>query len=102
LPNLVIGPAGVSVYNLAAAHVTLGSGPGSLLGGQGTSLVIFAQPDDDTSQPEGNAGARVACGVIAGGSTPVNSWPDLNHAVAIGGMGALMIVAGVVLRRPQL
>lgn len=47
-----------------AKGVTLGEGPGSLLGPDGTALVIHADPDDERSDPAGNAGARIACGVV--------------------------------------
>ncbi|MDC0668378.1 superoxide dismutase family protein [Nannocystis radixulma] len=47
---------------------TLDSGPRGILG---RSVVVHAAPDDYTSQPAGNSGARVACGVIRlrGGDT---------------------------------
>jgi len=38
--------------------------PGSLFGESGASLVIHAQPDDEKTDPTGNSGARIACGVI--------------------------------------
>lgn len=41
--------------------------PNSLFDADGTALVIHADPDDYESQPSGNAGARVACGVIERG-----------------------------------
>ncbi|WP_280155342.1 superoxide dismutase family protein [Piscinibacter sp. XHJ-5] len=41
--------------------VTLGSGPADLIG---KGLIVHAQPDDYTTQPTGNAGGRIACGVI--------------------------------------
>jgi Cu-Zn family superoxide dismutase len=91
LPNLVVGPAGVAVYNLSAPRVTIAD----LLAGPGTSLVIFAQPDDDRSQPEGNAGQRLACGVIRG-TEPKTS---LATSVFIALMGGLLVAGGVVLRR---
>jgi len=104
LPNLVIGPDGVAVYNLSAPGTTLQPGPTSLLGGRGTSLVIFAQPDDDQSQPEGNAGQRIACGVIVAGnavSAPGigGGSPDLLTAVLIAAIGGMLVVGGVLLRR---
>ena len=44
---------------------TLGAGPSSLLGGTGTSIVVHAAADDGKTDPAGNSGARIACGVIA-------------------------------------
>lgn len=44
--------------------VNLGSDAHSLFTGGGTSLVIHANPDDMKSDPAGNAGDRIACGVI--------------------------------------
>jgi Cu-Zn family superoxide dismutase len=39
-------------------------GPNSVIG---RGLIVHAQPDDYKSQPVGNAGARLACGVIQTG-----------------------------------
>ena len=107
LASLAIARAGVGVYNLSAPLVTLATGSNSLLGSTGTSLVVFAQPDDDQSQPEGNAGQRVACGVIqaAGANAaaallrPEGSRPDLLSALLILLIGGLLMVGGVMLRR---
>ncbi len=41
----------------------------------GKAIVIHAEPDDYESQPSGAAGARVACGVIQVGTTPVPTQP---------------------------
>jgi Cu-Zn family superoxide dismutase len=35
-----------------------------MLGTQQHSLVIHADPDDETTDPSGNSGARLVCGVI--------------------------------------
>lgn len=44
---------------------TLAPGPMSLLGPSGTTaLVVHANPDDETTDPAGNAGPRIACGVL--------------------------------------
>jgi Cu-Zn family superoxide dismutase len=108
VPSLVIGPAGVGVYNTAAPLVKLSTGPAALLKPGGTSLVIFERIDDDLTQPEGNAGARIGCGVIvagapvAGGAPPTSaaSSPSaLPSALLIGGLGVVLIGAGLMLRR---
>ena len=39
-------------------------GPGNIVG---RGLIIHADPDDYKTQPTGNAGARIACGVIKAG-----------------------------------
>ena len=51
-----------SIYN---PNVTLKRGERSLFDKDGSSIVIHAAADDYKSQPAGNAGGRVACGVIA-------------------------------------
>jgi Cu-Zn family superoxide dismutase len=64
LPNLIVPEDGKVFMTLAIRRVTLGEGKNSLLPLQGTSLVIHADPDDGQTDPEGNSGARIACGVI--------------------------------------
>jgi Cu-Zn family superoxide dismutase len=44
--------------------VTLGDGGNSLFHSGGTALVIHAGPDDYKTDPAGNSGDRIACGVI--------------------------------------
>jgi len=64
LPNLPVNELGVAEFTVTASKVTLGPGKNSLLEGAGTCLVIHAAPDDYMSDPAGNSGARLACGVI--------------------------------------
>ena len=65
LPNLEVGEDGKVQESFVNEMVTLKKGePNSLLHEGGTSLVIHADPDDNVSQPSGNSGARIACGVI--------------------------------------
>jgi len=64
LPNLVVGSDGTAKAEVAAAHVTLGPGKHSLFHPDGTALIIHANPDDEKTDPAGNAGARIACGII--------------------------------------
>ncbi|HET7628505.1 MAG TPA: superoxide dismutase family protein [Bacillales bacterium] len=65
LPNLVVGKSGEVEASFTAKYVTLKQGKNnSLLDADGSALVIHADPDDNKSQPSGNSGARVLCGVI--------------------------------------
>ena len=64
LPNLTVGANGKASVNLFAKGVTLGDGANSLFHDGGTSLVIHAKADDLMSDPSGNSGDRIACGVI--------------------------------------
>jgi Cu-Zn family superoxide dismutase len=64
LPNLVVAASGEGKVEVTTKDVTLGPGPTSLFGDKGTSIVIHAGPDDNKTDPAGNSGARIACGVI--------------------------------------
>jgi Cu-Zn family superoxide dismutase len=57
-------PIAYPEVNVVAPHVTLGAGPQTLVITEGTALVMHAEPDDDSTDPDGNSGARIACGVI--------------------------------------
>lgn len=62
LDNLVAGPDGRATVEILAPGVVLGGGAANDV--LGRALVVHALPDDHHSQPAGNAGARIACGVI--------------------------------------
>jgi Cu-Zn family superoxide dismutase len=65
LPNITVGPDGKAAFETVAALVTLKPGEkGSLFPAGGTSLMIHAHADDLVSDPAGQAGPRIACGVI--------------------------------------
>ncbi len=64
LPNLTVAANGKGSASLVAKDVTLGDGANSLFHDGGTSLVIHAKADDMMSDPSGNSGDRIACGVI--------------------------------------
>lgn len=65
LPNLLIGHDGKAKFDVVAGGATLGGDEASLFKSGGTALVIHAKEDDRQSDPAGNAGDRIACGVIA-------------------------------------
>jgi Cu-Zn family superoxide dismutase len=62
--NLVVGKDGKAKATLVAKGPTLGEGPNSLFHEGGTAIVIHAKADDLMSDPSGNSGDRIACGVI--------------------------------------
>jgi Cu-Zn family superoxide dismutase len=64
LPNLTVAADGKGSLSFVDKGVTLGDGANSLFHDGGTSLVIHAKADDLMSDPSGNSGDRVACGVI--------------------------------------
>ena len=49
---------------LTSVLITLGAGRNSLFPSGKTCLVIHDQPDDEVTDPTGNAGLRIACGII--------------------------------------
>jgi len=63
-PNVVIPASGVGRVAFTSNRVTLTPGTISLFDADGSSIVVHANPDDQVSQPSGNSGPRVACGVI--------------------------------------
>ena len=64
-PNLIVGAGGSAQASFLDSRVTLGPGSHSLFPAGGTSLVIHADPDNERTNPAGNSGPRIACGVIA-------------------------------------
>ena len=65
LPNIMVGADGKAKVEAVAKLVTLNEGEkNSLFQPGGTSLVIHAGADDNVTDPAGNAGLRIACGVI--------------------------------------
>ena len=64
LPNLTVGANGKGSLTFVDKAVTLGDGANSLFHDGGTSLVIHEKADDYMTDPSGNSGARIACGVI--------------------------------------
>ena len=62
MDNIVADGDGVAHVNMHVSGVTLGGGGPTDIAGR--ALVVHSQPDDYRSQPSGDAGARVACGVI--------------------------------------
>lgn len=65
LPNIVVASDGTVRVDLTDPRVTLDTNPaGGLFDADGSAIVVHAGPDDQKTDPAGNSGARIACGVI--------------------------------------
>lgn len=66
LPNLVVetGMIGRVTIRIPDGAMT---GDGGVMDGDGAAFIIHAQPDDLRTDPTGNSGARVVCGVLSAG-----------------------------------
>lgn len=65
LPNIAAtAEGGGALVDITAESVTLGEGDNSLFDADGSAIIVHADPDDYRSDPAGNSGDRIACGVI--------------------------------------
>jgi Cu-Zn family superoxide dismutase len=64
MQNFTVDALGKAKATLENSDVTLGDGPNSLFSNGGTAIVIHAKADDMKTDPSGNSGDRIACGVI--------------------------------------
>jgi superoxide dismutase, Cu-Zn family len=64
LPNLTVDASGKGhlTFDIPAASL---KGENGLLDADGAAIVIHAKPDDYRTDPSGNSGDRIACGVLA-------------------------------------
>ena len=100
-PNMTVGTDRTGVLTATTNLVTLASGANSLMDADGSALVIHAGPDDNKTDPAGNSGGRVACGVIipmAASLPRTGGEPGLWWMVAL--LGVAVTLAGAALRRP--
>lgn len=64
MPNLEVPASGELTIEVFNPNISLHDGHGALFDDDGSAIVVHAGPDDYTSQPSGNSGDRIACGVI--------------------------------------
>ena len=62
LGNITADESGIAKFSIETAGISVEPGPSSIIG---KGVIVHKDPDDLKSQPAGNAGPRVACGVIA-------------------------------------
>jgi Cu-Zn family superoxide dismutase len=65
LPNLMVGADGRGNFEYTIPNATLsGMNASKLVDEDGAAVVIHAKPDDYRTDPSGNSGDRIACGVL--------------------------------------
>ena len=64
MPNLRADASGVASLSWETDALTVDAGPSGVIG---RSVVVHRDPDDYRTQPAGNSGPRLACGVISRG-----------------------------------
>ena len=103
LPGITVADDGTAAYQATTDRVTLSGGDASLLDADGSAIVVHADADDQATDPTGNSGDRVACGIVTGAAS---SMPEtggvsvlLLAAAVAGGAGAL---TGILLWRRAL
>lgn len=64
MPNFTVSPDGTANATITNKLADFGDDSHSIFSNGGTALVIHAKADDMKSDPAGNAGERIACGVI--------------------------------------
>jgi Cu-Zn family superoxide dismutase len=64
MPNFTVAANGSVSTVITNKNVTMGSEANSIYAGGGTALVIHEKADDGKTDPSGNAGNPIACGVI--------------------------------------
>lgn len=68
LPNIYVPESGSLTVETIAREATLEHTKGQILDADGAALVIHTGPDDYRTNPAGDAGERIACGIITASS----------------------------------
>ena len=64
MPNTLVDASGVGTMSFTTRKLRVSGGPLSVIG---RSVILHALEDDHSTQPTGNSGPRIACGVIVKG-----------------------------------
>lgn len=65
MPNVTVGEDGTLIVEVFNPRISLSGDTNPLADADGSALMIHSGADDYESQPSGDAGGRVACGVIS-------------------------------------
>ncbi len=100
MPNLVVGQDGSGSFDNTNTLLTLAAGAtNSLFKPNGTALVIHANPDDEVTDPTGNSGARIACGLIVASAAAPSLLDQYGLAIAAVVVIVVVVAVGAVLVR---
>ena len=61
---MYVNKDGAGRYEALMESVTLGTGETSIFDADGSAIIIHVTADDNVTDPAGNSGDRIACGVI--------------------------------------
>jgi len=64
LPDMYVEKTGVGRYEVLLDSITFASGETSIFDADGSTIIIHVTADDNVTDPAGNSGDRIACGVI--------------------------------------
>ena len=64
LPDMYVEETGAGRYEVLIDNITLGSGETSIFDADESAIIIHVTADDNVTDPAGNSGDRIACGVI--------------------------------------
>ncbi|HEX2037009.1 MAG TPA: superoxide dismutase family protein [Chloroflexota bacterium] len=101
--NLLVTPNGTATLRFLAREATLGPGRLSVFDADGSALVIHAAEDDNITDPTGNSGDRIACGVLVAAAQVPGALPRTGQPTAVlpgavpAALGALVVAAGGLL-----
>lgn len=106
LPNLIIAADGSGAYEATNDRITLTTGTAqALFDADGAAIVIHAGPDDYVTDPAGNSGARIACGVLQAAQVPAGMPRTGTPAAAtwsvVAALALIAAAAGLALRRAR-
>jgi len=61
---MVVNKDGAGRYEVLVENITLDPGKTSVFDADGSAIIIHATADDNMTDPAGNSGDRIVCGVI--------------------------------------
>lgn len=64
MPAIAADANGRAMVQHTTTLISLGNGPNGLFDADGSAIVVHASSDDQVTDPSGNSGARIACGVV--------------------------------------